>query len=236
MAALARGRGWTYQLQGSWEGADDYARLDLPAYGLHAALRVSAPWEDQNLNDSSTYTHTLTHEVRFQTSDGWDVDLQDVAERIFSEVMRDVDLLVGVTSIANDPAWLEVGDPGTTATGTAKRSGNSPSTQPAAATFSNNFSLAFQSQMRPRSTASFCESLDNCVTYKIHLGSTNVLMEPNDEYLCIVPRPGPKAPPKVFLPFEGDAALEVIISKALMLARDDQITDPTILHQILAPT
>ena len=25
-------------------------------------------------------------------------------------------------------------------------------------------------------------------TYKIHLGTGNILMEPNDQYLCIVPR------------------------------------------------
>jgi hypothetical protein len=36
----------------------------------------------------------------------------------------------------------------------------------------------------------------------------------------------------VFLPFEGDSGLSVILSKALMLADDDKITDTTITRQI----
>jgi hypothetical protein len=36
------------------------------------------------------------------------------------------------------------------------------------------------------------------------------------------------------LPFEGDNALAIIISKALLLADDDRITDETILRQIRA--
>jgi hypothetical protein len=70
-------------------------------------------------------------------------------------------------------------------------------------------------------------------TYKIHLGSTNILMEPNDQYLCIVPdRSGKDGASGVFLPFEGDSGLSVILSKAFLLYEDDKITDPTITRQI----
>jgi len=55
-------------------------------------------------------------------------------------------------------------------------------------------------------------------------------MSPNDQYLCIVP--GPRATAKYWLPFEGDSRLSVILSKALLLANDTKITDPTILRQI----
>jgi hypothetical protein len=37
---------------------------------------------------------------------------------------------------------------------------------------------------------------------------------------------------RVFLPFEGDRTLSVILSKALLLADDKKITDPTIMRQI----
>lgn len=70
-------------------------------------------------------------------------------------------------------------------------------------------------------------------TYRIHLGSGNILMAPNDQYLCIVTARG-KAADQVFLPFEGDAMLSVILSKAFLLADDRKITDPTILNQITA--
>ena len=71
-------------------------------------------------------------------------------------------------------------------------------------------------------------------TYKIHLGSGNVLMEPDNHYLCIVPGQGIGTKPlgRVFLPFEGDRTLSIIISKALLLADDRGITDPTIVTQI----
>jgi hypothetical protein len=74
----------------------------------------------------------------------------------------------------------------------------------------------------------------NLRSYKIHLGSANILMEPNDQYLCIVPGRGAGGPRShgLYLPFEGDQTLSVILSKALMLANDTAITDPTITRQI----
>ena len=69
-------------------------------------------------------------------------------------------------------------------------------------------------------------------TYKIHLGSGNILMEPNDQYLCIVPKQGAVEKEPVFLPFEGDRTLSVILSKAFLLADDGKIKDETILTQI----
>jgi len=70
-------------------------------------------------------------------------------------------------------------------------------------------------------------------TYKIHLGCGNILMEPGNWYLCIVPKSvaaSAKNTPR--LPFEGDTMLSIILSKAAMLAADDKITDPTILSQL----
>jgi hypothetical protein len=71
----------------------------------------------------------------------------------------------------------------------------------------------------------------NLATYRIHLGSANILIEPDDRYLCIVPAGKTKAP-RLLLPFDGDEILSVILSKIVMLAQDDKITDDTILHQI----
>ena len=59
-------------------------------------------------------------------------------------------------------------------------------------------------------------------------------MSPNDQYLCIVPGRGSmnKSAESVFLPFEGDHTLSIILSKAFLLAEDKKITDPTIASQI----
>ena len=75
----------------------------------------------------------------------------------------------------------------------------------------------------------------NLRTYKIHLGSGNILMPPNDQYLCIVPKSAADdLGAKVFLPFEGDNLLSIILSKAFLLADDSKIKDPTIVNQIRA--
>ncbi|WP_206061085.1 hypothetical protein [Nonomuraea basaltis] len=70
-------------------------------------------------------------------------------------------------------------------------------------------------------------------TYKIHLGSGNILMTPGDRYLCIVPKQASgSGADQVFLPFEGDQVPAVILSKAMLPARDTTITDPSIIAQI----
>jgi hypothetical protein len=57
-------------------------------------------------------------------------------------------------------------------------------------------------------------------------------MEPNDQYLCIVPQRSAVETEPIFLPFDGDNTLSVILSKAFMLADDTKIKDPSIVSQI----
>jgi hypothetical protein len=59
-------------------------------------------------------------------------------------------------------------------------------------------------------------------------------MEPNDQYLCIVPSRGRAegAAEPLYLPFAGDTVLSVILSKTFLLADDTRITDPTITRQL----
>jgi hypothetical protein len=55
-------------------------------------------------------------------------------------------------------------------------------------------------------------------------------MEPDNSYLCIVPS-RTRTTAKLFLPFEDDR-LSVILSKAVLLAADSDITDASIRAQI----
>jgi hypothetical protein len=58
-------------------------------------------------------------------------------------------------------------------------------------------------------------------------------MTPNDQYLCIVPKQAMESSgDKVFLPFEGEGRLSVILSKAFPLAEDDRIRDPSLVSQL----
>jgi hypothetical protein len=60
-------------------------------------------------------------------------------------------------------------------------------------------------------------------------------MEPKDQYLCIVPARNSGIEggrEKLFVPFEGDQTLSIILSKAFLLADDKKITDATITRQL----
>jgi hypothetical protein len=61
------------------------------------------------------------------------------------------------------------------------------------------------------------------------------MMEPGSRYLCIVAdRSVRGAAPsgRIWLPFEGDTTLSLILSKAFLLAADTAITDPAIVSQL----
>jgi hypothetical protein len=180
------------------------------------------------------FTYLATDQVRFRKQDGTAVPLTEVPAILFSEVMRDVDLFVGVTSIGADPTWQ---DHGNTQYGGYWH--DFAFGEPSVSAVQRRDMLA---RLLPRlKIAGHCTLTDRFLivrgsirTYKIHLSSGNILMEPNDQYLCIVPdRRGESGKSgNVFLPFEGDTTLSLILSKAFLLAEDTRITDPTILRQI----
>ncbi|NUR74564.1 MAG: DUF4132 domain-containing protein [Hamadaea sp.] len=222
--ALVKGRGWSTPLLGPWDGGDfAEATRVLPGGQWRAVL-------EQEYADAEDDC-AITGRIRFQRlEDGVfrPAALTGVPPLLFSEAMRDVDLFVGVASIAIDPEWTvdrarhhaywwQAGFGDLTETARSRRD-----------------ALA---RLLPRLTiADRCELRDRWLvvrgtrrTYKIHLGSGNILMDPDDAYLCIVPARGKTEP--VFLPFTDDR-LSIILSKALLLAADAKITDPSILRQI----
>lgn len=237
-SALAKGRGWRYTLQGWWGTSDGQAILELPQHDLVAALWTDIPAEDeQDWNDAGIHFHVATDQVRFTRAGTEDaVPLSEVPIRVFSEVMRDVDLFVGVASIGNDPTWLDGG--------VERRPGWRGYWHDASF---GDLGVAAESRrdllsrLLPKLAIAEVASLDGRFlvvqgtyrSYKIHLGSGNILMTPNNEYLCIVPSRKDDDAGGVMLPFEGDRKLSIVLSKAMLLARDDQITDKTITSQIL---
>ena len=146
-----------------------------------------------------------------------------------------MDLFVGVASVGNDPLWRDNG--GLAQFRTYWESYSFGDLSEVAKTRK----LALERLVPRLKIGKVSEIKGNFLvvqghrhTYKIHLGSGNILMEPNDQYLCIVPDRSGKSlgTSDVFLPFEGDAVLSIILSKALLLMEDDKITDPTILRQL----
>jgi hypothetical protein len=69
--------------------------------------------------------------------------------------------------------------------------------------------------------------------YSVHLGSAIVHRQPGG-FVCIVPVHSQHRG-RLFLPFaDDDPRTAEVVSKVLLLARDSEIKDPTILEQLLA--
>ncbi|MCL9807027.1 DUF4132 domain-containing protein [Flavobacterium amniphilum] len=233
---LAKGRNWKAKLMGAWDGGDeDTALLFLPEYAIRVEYWVNPLNANDEFNATGIWNYVTTDQIRFVNSETNElIELINVPPIAFSEAMRDVDLFVGVASVGNDPTWSD--------------SGGLPNHRDYWQSYSfgdlseiaKNRKEILQGLIPRLKIASVTHIEDRFVvvkgklrTYKIHIGSTNILMEPNDQYLCIVPDRSKKdVSENLFLPFEGDNGLSVIISKAFLLAADDKITDSSITSQI----
>ncbi|MEU7909065.1 DUF4132 domain-containing protein [Actinoplanes sp. NPDC049118] len=227
--ALMRERGWSANYLGGWsDGYHGEAKKELGG----------GEWQAVFFHDwveSSTWDlpYCATDQVRFARRDGrrWAITpLAEVPPLVFSEAMRDVDLFVGVTSIAADDDWQDRGEDrfddyrrraafaGLTPGGEMRRD--------ALARLLPSLVIGPRCELQDR----FLRVQGRLGAYRIHLGSANILMEPDDAYLCIVPDRARAR--KVALPFDDDPVLSVILSKAIMLAADHKITDPAITAQL----
>ncbi|MBR0869794.1 DUF4132 domain-containing protein [Bradyrhizobium tropiciagri] len=255
--ALARLNGWmvTHRIWADRPN-DEPTHIVLPRHGLIAELWTEgAGGDDPEVNDAQAYLYLTTDRVGFyRIADpaekvtaaargprrGEAVSIADVPPLVLSEVMRHCDLFVGVASVANDPNWTDGGE-------AAEHPNQWRRTVGANYWRSQAFGdlgmmaetrLALLRALLPRlAIGKVSRIIDDKYlrvegklrAYKIHLGSGNILIEPTDQYLCIVPASAGEV--KVRLPFEGDNMLSIILSKAAMLAADDEITDRSILSQ-----
>jgi hypothetical protein len=145
--------------------------------------------------------------------------------------MRDVDLFVGVTSIAADPDWSDRGEDRYAAYWRTATFGELTASAEARRDALERILPRLRIADRCSLDGRYLQVRGDLGSYRIHLGSSNILMEPDDAYLCIVPSRRSAGDGKVFLPFE-DERLSLILSKAFLLAADTKITDETILRQI----
>ncbi len=232
--ALMKGRGWAPVAVAWWDDGIDQgvARRTFEAAGIRAEFYFD-PIHDLEPGATDLYPYCTSDQVRFvdvRTDDS--IELAEVPPLVLTEALRDVDLFVGVTSVGADPEWLD--------RGTERRFD----------TYWHTFGfgeLSAAAQIRrevleqlvPRlAIADRCGFEDRYLTvrgdlrsYRIHLGSGNILMSPNDQYLCIVTARDGQAQ-KLFLPFDDDPVLSLVLSKAFLLANDTAIKDPTITTQI----
>ena len=213
---------------GGWDPGDTTCSQEIPEYGLTAELWIDGG-DISDTNDMGIYMYVVTDQVRFyKTGSSEPMRLEEVPALALSETMRDVDLFVGVTSVGNDPNWgMRDQNNYWQDYSFGELSVSAESRKTILEALLPSLKIAKQCQIDGR----FLKVTGKLKTYKIHLGSGNILMEPNDEYLCIV-QDAKKTKNDVYLPFEGDRMLSVILSKAIMLSNDTRIKDPTIVSQI----
>ncbi|GGT86433.1 DUF4132 domain-containing protein [Streptomyces coeruleorubidus] len=256
--SLAALRGWRNKLRLCVDDSAPPATRELPQWGLRAEYWIEGDGEEYGLDttDSGTYLRLRTDQVRFYPvdapensahcyggeyamwlRDGQDpvapIPLEDIPPLVLSEVLRDVDLFVGVSSIGNDPTWQDGGPGGRfqeywTSYGFGELNQSAETRRLLLERLVPRLAIADRCTLEGR----FLHVKGDRHTYKIHLGSGNILRTPNDQYLCIVPKSDPSAPRTGYLPYEGDRMLAVILSKAMMLAEDTKITDSSILSQL----
>ena len=227
--ALIKQRGWGGAGLGRWDGGSAATVFrDFSAHGVRAELDLRLV---HDAFGSPLAELASTGQVQFrQLSPDRDLLVADVPPIVFSEAMRDVDLFVGVSSIAADDEWLDGGE--RRLLEYRERSTRAVLTESGVARrellrdLLPNLTIADRCELEDR----FLVVRGTIRTYRVHLGSGNVLMEPNAQYLCIVPQRRSRS--ELLLPFEGDDRLTTILSKAFMLAADHEIKDEAIIHQI----
>jgi hypothetical protein len=252
---LCGARGWRNQLRLMVDDAYQPPTLELPLWGLRAEYWVEGAGDRYGVdtNDSGTYLYLSTDQVRFypleearnlahaggggygargNTNEA--LPLETIPAVVFSEVLRDVDLFVGIASVGNDPAWLDGGPEGHRTYWQSYSFGDLSATAETRKALLEVIVPRLKIKDVARVDGKFLHVKGGLREYKIHLGSGNILMLPNDQYLCIVPGSAKDQVDanNLRLPFEGDRTLAIILSKAFMLADDTSITDVTITRQL----
>ncbi|MFG2991500.1 hypothetical protein ACGFZK_19795 [Streptomyces sp. NPDC048257] len=114
--------------------------------------------------------------------------LTEVPALVLSEVLRDVGLFVGAAGVGNDPAWFDGGPEGRfreywTSYGFGELNQSAETRRVLSERLVPRPAIADRCTFQGR----FLHVRGELRTYRIHLGSGNVLMAPDDRYLCIVP-------------------------------------------------
>uniref|UniRef100_UPI0028D55FD2 DUF4132 domain-containing protein n=1 Tax=Capnocytophaga gingivalis TaxID=1017 RepID=UPI0028D55FD2 len=198
--ALLRGRGWTVNYE---EGLQRVYHKE----GFRATIYAAADW----YTPSDVEAPTLEYVVFYSLKDGKEVPMKEINPVIFSEVMRDVDLVVSVAHVGGvDP----------------EASHSTMQMRAALARESARLFKLTNVEVKER----YILVKGKLGEYSIHLGSGMVSRGGLQLSILAVQS---QHRGRVFLPFvDDDPKSAEIISKMRLLAEDDKIKDPTILRQI----
>jgi hypothetical protein len=234
--ALTKTRGWKGKLglagfYGAGEGWKEF-----PTKSLRVGLR--------HAGDDPQLALGVVEEVFFerQESSGprsrsWQrIPLTEVDPVVFSEAMRDVDLIVSAASLGRQftsAEWEALQEPTREAWLAAqpRAEGLTHASAQARGTLLLELAPLLGIQDRVLVDGHFALVEGKLRRYRVHLGTSCIYMEPGRRALCIMPAKGEAR--RSLLPFEeGDYISSLVFSKIQMLLDDDRITDQTILRQM----
>eukprot|EP00913_Durusdinium_trenchii_P028504 g26732.t1 len=199
--ALWGSRGWHTQ-EGVWKPFHDLkmtAAVEFD-YGITTPLEVEGLTIDR--------VHFYRHE------DYKSIPIKDVPPLVFSEVMRDMDLVVSVAHAGGV-------DPEATASTVEMR----------ADLLRETCELLGLKNVRIKKNHVMIKG--HLASYSLHLGSGVVHQMPGGS-ICLVPVHAQHRG-RIFLPFaDDDPRTAEVVSKVIMLAGDNEIQDPTFLEQLRA--
>lgn len=251
---LARANGWSVTHQTGFDSAKSKPwQLPIPAHGLVASYWVEG-FGDANgegpFSEGGAFTYITTDRMLFQPARGGTgrdanrayqgeaIALDTLPPVVFSEVMRAGDLFTSIATIGNDPEWIDRGADAVPPNDWRRRTyaywhdaNSGPLEQSAQGRRAILERIIPRLKIADRLTLDdrFLHVRGKLNAYAIHLGAGGAFC--GTRHLCIVPsNEGPAG--NIWLPFEGDRILSLILSKAVLLAADDKITDPVILAQI----
>jgi hypothetical protein len=229
--ALCQGRGWKYNILGVWDG-DDIPTKRLRKQGMSVQYLVDGIRDDEE-SEAGVLLYLTSDQVRFLDSRQEAIELETISPILFSEVMRDVDLFVAVTSVAYDPAWADGGPDGIHGQywgdwTFGELSQTAATRRDLIAALVPKLSIADKLEV----TDKFLLVQGRKHKYAIHFGSSNIQIMPENRYLCIVPTRAPAEAEALKLPFAGDGLLSTILAKAFLLVDESKIRDKVILNQL----
>ncbi|CAA7385771.1 DUF4132 domain-containing protein [Chryseobacterium fistulae] len=199
--ALLKTRGWKVDYE---EGLQKIYHKE----GFQVKLYAMADWFSPAEVEGSTLETIQFHSLK----DYKNIPFRDIDPRLFSEVMRDIDLVVSV-------AYVGGVDPEASHSSIEMRS-----------VLMKETARLFKLE-NIRVEGSHVLVKGKMAEYSVHLGSAIVHQVPG-KYLSILPVHSQHRG-RLFLPFaDDDPKSAEIMSKVLLLAKDDEIQDPTILSQI----
>jgi hypothetical protein len=197
--ALFAGRGWS-------------TRDDISKLYRDADLIVSVEFDHGYSTPADAAAPAIREAVFHRRTDWKRLPLKDVPKLIFSEVMRDLDLVVSVAHLGGvDPEASQ------------------STIEMRADLIRETCRLLKLANVKLESRHALIQG--DYGRYSVHLGSGVVHKQPGGS-LCVVPVEAQHRG-RLFLPFaDNDPRTAEMVSKVLLLSRDKEIQDPTILQQI----